>query len=97
MLVRAPLVKTQQHRSIRVVDLTPVVMARSRFGLPKKGLVPFEAAWNVSDADDRPYAFHCVSGVALTDFEQRHLNRLNRETSKNNLAFVFTVFPRNLT
>jgi hypothetical protein len=38
-----------------------------------------------------------VSGIALTDFEQRHLNRLNRETSKNNLAFVFTVFPRNLT
>ena len=88
MLVRAPLVKTQQHGSIRVVDLTPVVMARRRFGLPKEGLVPFEAAWNVSDANDRPYAFHYVSGVALTDFEQRRLDRLIREASKNNLAFA---------
>jgi hypothetical protein len=40
-------------------------MTRSRFGLSKERLVPIEAAWNVSDADDRPYALHCVSGVGL--------------------------------
>ena len=96
MLVRAPLVKTQQHGSIRVVDLTPVVMTRRRFGLPKEGLVPFEAAWNVSDADDRPYAFHCVSGVALTDFEQRH-EQIKQGDLQEQPCVWFTVFPRNLT
>ena len=78
MLVRAPLVETQQHGSIQVADLTPVVMTRSRFGLPKERLVPFEAAWNVSDADDRPYALHCVSGIGLTDNEQALPNSLIR-------------------
>jgi len=58
MLVRAPLVETQQDGSIRIENLTKVVMARSRFGLPKERLVPFEAERNVSDADDCPCALH---------------------------------------
>jgi len=66
MLVRAPLVEAQQHGSIRVADLTPVIMTRSRFGLPKERLVPFEAERNVSDADDCPGAFHlCIGPVDL--------------------------------
>jgi hypothetical protein len=62
---RDPLMETQQDGSIRIIDLTKVVMDRSRFGLPKERLVPFEAAWNVSDADDRPCALHCalIGGV----------------------------------
>ena len=88
MLVRAPLVKTQQDGSIRITDLTKVVMARSRFGLPKERLVPSETARNVSDADDRPCALHCVSGVALTDFEQRRPDSLVREAFKSNLAWL---------
>jgi len=55
--VRAPLVKAEQHGSIRIQDLTKVVMARRRLGLAKERLVPFEAARNVSYADDRPLRF----------------------------------------
>jgi hypothetical protein len=94
MLVRAPLVETQQDGSIRIANLTPVVMTRSRFGLPKKRLVPFEAARDVSDADDRPRALHRVSAVALTDYEQTRRDNLIREAFKSNLAFAITVFLR---
>jgi hypothetical protein len=58
MLMRAPLVKAEQNGSIRIQDLTKVVMARGRLGLAKKPLVPFEAARNVAYADDCPDAFH---------------------------------------
>src|SRR5258707_14135876 len=61
MLVRGPLMETEQSGYIRVADLTQVVMSRSRFGLPKERLVPFEAVWNISDADDCPCALHYVS------------------------------------
>src|SRR5271168_5039271 len=63
MLVRAPLMQTQQHGAIRVEQLTPGVMTRSGCGLPKERLVPFEADRNVSNADDRPGALHCASAV----------------------------------
>src|ERR1700722_5603538 len=86
MPVSAPLMETQQHGSIRITDLTKVVMARSRFGLPKERLVPTEADRNVSNADDRPYALHRVSPVALIDYEQTRRDSLIRETFKSNLA-----------
>src|SRR6266849_4718799 len=66
MLVRAPLVEAEQDGSIRIQDLTKVVMARRRLGLAKERLVPFEAARNVAYADDRPCAFHRISAVGLT-------------------------------
>ena len=56
--MRAPLVEAEQHGSIRIQDLTKVVMARRRLGLAEERLVPFEAARNVTYADDRPRAFH---------------------------------------
>jgi hypothetical protein len=65
MLVRAPLVEAEQDGSIRIQDLTEVVMARRRLGLAKERLVPFEAARDVSYADDRPCAFHRISAIAL--------------------------------
>jgi hypothetical protein len=37
--VRAPLVEAEQDRSIRIQDLTEVVMARRRLGLAKERLV----------------------------------------------------------
>ena len=52
--MRAPLVEAEQHGSIRIQDLTKVVMARRRLGLAEERLVPFEAARNVTYADDRP-------------------------------------------
>src|SRR6516225_1451760 len=58
MLVRAPLVKAEQDRSIRIQDLTPVVMARRSLRLAQKRLIPFEAAGNVAYTDDCPCAFH---------------------------------------
>ena len=66
MLVRAPLVEAEQDGSIRIQDLTKVVMARRRLGLAEERLVPFEAAGNVAYADDRPCAFHCISAAGLT-------------------------------
>ena len=61
----APLVETEQHGSIRIQDLTPVVMGRRRLGLAEERLVPFEATGNVADADDCPGAFHRSSAVRL--------------------------------
>src|SRR5215831_5653445 len=66
MLVRAPLVEAEQHRSIRIEDLTKVVMMGRRLRLAEERLVPFEAARNVAYADDRPRAFHRISAVGLT-------------------------------
>src|SRR5205823_563316 len=54
MLVRAPPVEAKQDGSIRIQDLTKVVMARRRLGLAEERLVPFEAVGNVAYADDRP-------------------------------------------
>ena len=65
MFVRTPLVKTKQDGSIRIRDLTKVLMARRRLGLAKERLVPFEAAGNIAYADDRPCAFHRISAVGL--------------------------------
>ena len=68
--MRAPLVEAEQDGSIRIQDLTKVVMARRRLGLAEERLVPFEAAGNVAYADDRPCAFHRISAVGLTTIEQ---------------------------
>jgi hypothetical protein len=84
MLVRAPLVEAEQHSSIRIQDLTKVVMARKRLGLAKQRLVPFEAAWNVGYADDRPCAFHHISAVGLT--------RIRRKLSSNSV-FIHEGLP----
>ena len=69
--MRAPLVEAKQHGSIRIQDLTKVVMAWRRLGLAEERLVPFEAAGNVAYADDRPRAFHRISAVGLTTQAQR--------------------------
>jgi hypothetical protein len=61
MVVRAPLVQAEQDGSIRVEDLTKVVMARSRRGLAKERLIPVEAARDVAYANDRPCPFHRIS------------------------------------
>jgi hypothetical protein len=66
MLVRAPTVEAEQDGSIRILDLTKVVMARRRLGLAKERLVPFEPARDVAHANDRPCAFHRISAVGLT-------------------------------
>jgi hypothetical protein len=63
MLVSAPLVEAKQDGSIRIQDLTKVVMARKRLGLAKERLVPFEAARDVPYANDRPCAFHRICAV----------------------------------
>ena len=76
--MRAPLVKAEQDGSIRIQDLTKVVMARRRLGLAKERLVPFEAARNVAYGDDRPCAFHRISAVGLT----RHKIRTDGESER---------------
>ena len=42
MLMRTPLVQTKQDSSIRIQDLTKVVVARWRLGLAEERLVPLE-------------------------------------------------------
>jgi hypothetical protein len=64
--VRAPLVEAEQHGSIRIQNLTKVVMGGNRSWLTEQRLVPFEAAGNVTYADDRPCAFHRISADGLT-------------------------------
>ena len=66
MLVRAPPVEAKQDGSIRIQDLTKVVMARRRLGLAEERLVPFEAAGNVTYTNDGPRAFHRISAGGLT-------------------------------
>jgi len=58
MLVRAPLVEAEQDSSIRIEELTKVIMGRSCLGLAQERLVPFEAGRHIAYADDRPQAFH---------------------------------------
>ena len=70
MVVRGPLVEAEQDGSIRIQDLTKVVMARRRLRVAEQRLIPFEAAGNVANADDCPGAFHCISAVGLTTIEQ---------------------------
>src|SRR5207302_438022 len=53
MPVRAPLVEAEQDGSIGIQDLTKVVVARRRLGLAKERLVPFAAARDVADTNDR--------------------------------------------
>jgi hypothetical protein len=67
MLVRAPLVEAEQDGSIRIQDLTKVVMLRRRLGLAEERLVLFQATGDVADADDRPRTFHRASTVGLSD------------------------------
>ncbi len=63
--MRAPLVKAKQDSSIRIQDLTKVVMAWRRLRLAEERLVPFEAAGNIAYTDDRPCVFHRICGVCL--------------------------------
>ena len=73
MLVCAPLMETEQDRSIRIHNLAKVVMARGGLGLAEERLVPFEATTNVPYAEDRPGAFHRILIVRLktADFGQK--------------------------
>src|SRR4029077_2941846 len=71
MFVCGPLVKAEQGSTIRIQDLTPVFMARSRLGLSEKRLVPLKTFRNVTYADDRPYAFHLeILDIILRSFGQ---------------------------
>jgi hypothetical protein len=92
MLVRAPLVEAEQDGSIRIQDLTKVVMARRRLGLAKERLVPFEATWDVAYANDRPCAFHRISAVGLTP---PHQPRRASSTERRRLHALLdaTVYP----
>jgi hypothetical protein len=65
MFVRAPLVEAKQDGSIRIHDLTEVVMARRCLGLAEARLVPFETAGYIPYADDCPSAFHRISALGL--------------------------------
>ena len=84
--MRAPLVEAEQDGSIRIEDLTKVVMARSRLALAEERLIPFEAAGHVPYADDRPCALHRISAVGLTRIEQIGTLRDGRDNLRKRMS-----------
>ena len=62
-----PTGEAEQDSSIRIENLTKVVMVRLCLGLAEERLVPFEATRHIAYADDRPGAFHDISRVGLTN------------------------------
>src|ERR1041385_3986738 len=64
MFVGAPLVKTEQDRSVRVDDLPKVIMSGSRPGQPKQPLIPFETPKHIANPNYRPDAFHASPRAA---------------------------------
>ena len=66
MVLDAPSVKAEQHRPIRVKDLTEVGMSRSRRRLAEQRLVPLEAGRHISHPDDRPRALNGIAPATLT-------------------------------
>src|SRR5262245_13217261 len=71
MRVRAPPMEADEDGSIRVQDLAQSIMSRWRLGLTEERLVPFTADPYVSDADDRPRAFHGGSAGGFRAVRQR--------------------------
>ena len=62
-----PLVETEQDRSIRINDLSEVVVGGSRLWQAKQRLVPVDALEHVSYANDDPRALHSfLGGEAIT-------------------------------
>ncbi len=86
--MRAPLVEAEQHGSIRIEDLTKVVMTRRLLWQAKERLVPFEAARNVTYADDGPCSFHSISAVAIL---RRSLSNTRFKTLPERLCTKSTV------
>src|SRR5439155_27308079 len=70
MLMGTPLVKAEQHSSIRVEKLTKVGMARGRRRLAEQRLVPLETPRHIAHPDNRPCAFHRIPAVVLTRMER---------------------------
>jgi hypothetical protein len=56
-------VKTKQNGSVRIQQLTKVIMRRTCLGLAEERLIPPEAGRNVTYADDRPCAFNRILAV----------------------------------
>src|SRR5689334_8448587 len=93
MLVRPPLVKAKQHRSIRVQDLTKIVMARTSLVLTEERLVPFKATGDVPDADNCPRALHRISPVGLTRhrLQTRLLSARSRLSNRLKVELPFAL------
>jgi hypothetical protein len=90
MLVRTPLMETEQNGSICIHDLTKIVMARARLWLAEERLVPFEAPGNVADTNDSPCAFHDISAVDQRDRDKPRralLARSNITHRTSNISF----------
>jgi len=64
MILDSPLVEAEQHRSIRVEELTEVAMPRARRALAEEGLVPPEAPRHVPHPDDGPRTLHAIELTA---------------------------------
>src|SRR6266513_5830186 len=91
MLVRAPLVEAKQDGSIRIQDLTKVVITRRRLRLAEERLVPFDAARNVPYPDDRPWPFQRILAAGLTRTRSVTAGRATLSTLIQRLSTVFST------
>jgi hypothetical protein len=65
VLVGAPFVETEQDSSVRVEELTKLVVGRCRLRLAEERLVPLEARADVVHPDDRAGALPWYSSGDL--------------------------------
>jgi len=61
--VGTPLVEAHQHGFIRIQNPTKILMSRRVSGRPRSDSYHLKLRRNVTNADDRPYAFHRTSDV----------------------------------
>ena len=76
--------------SVRIEDLAKAVMGGLGLGLSKERLVPFEAARHITDADDRPGAFHKISAIRFRagSFD------LRAHSYRNEASWLFSIDDR---
>jgi len=66
MILDTPLVKAEQHSSIRIEKLAKVGMGRRRRRLAEQRLVPLETRRHIANSNDRPRSFHDITPGGLT-------------------------------
>ena len=64
MILDTPLVKAEQHGSVRVDELSEVGMPRRRRPLSEQRLVPLEAPRHIPYPDDGPRALHAGTDLS---------------------------------
>jgi hypothetical protein len=89
--VGAPFVETEQNSSVRIEELTKLVVRRCRLRLAEERLVPLEARADVVHPDDRPSALH-GSPPATCSENRWTIPNLHHSPTPPGLVFFRTFF-----